>query len=129
MDDGCTCTISYAIESVLNRVHRVAVVSSEPTQERLWLKHSIVLHAEMPIYEAGFVEPTGIHLWIDLPKQVRTILFIRSVTQVYEQYKTAAPSYQEFNPNEYALILISALRISSRFIGFRLHILGAPRGL
>lgn len=43
-----------------------------------------IIHAEMPVHEAGSPDPRGLQLWIDLPKQ----------------FKMVEPSYQELGPTE-----------------------------
>ncbi|KAF9785043.1 RmlC-like cupin domain-containing protein [Thelephora terrestris] len=40
-----------------------------------------IIHAEMPVHEAGKPDPVGLQLWVDLPKQ----------------HKMVDPSYQELN--------------------------------
>ncbi|KAJ8487224.1 hypothetical protein ONZ45_g14417 [Pleurotus djamor] len=43
-----------------------------------------IIHAEMPVHEAGSPDPRGMQLWVDLPKQ----------------YKMVEPSYQELGPEQ-----------------------------
>jgi len=43
-----------------------------------------IIHAEMPVHEAGSPDPTGFQLWVDLPKE----------------FKMVEPSYQELGPEE-----------------------------
>ncbi|KAF8797981.1 hypothetical protein BYT27DRAFT_7203669 [Phlegmacium glaucopus] len=43
-----------------------------------------IIHAEMPIHVPGSLDPRGLQLWVDLPKQ----------------YKMADPSYQELSPDQ-----------------------------
>ncbi|KLO07969.1 hypothetical protein SCHPADRAFT_835900 [Schizopora paradoxa] len=43
-----------------------------------------IIHAEMPVHEAGKPEPRGLQLWVDLPKE----------------YKMVEPSYQELGAEQ-----------------------------
>ncbi|KAI0030742.1 RmlC-like cupin domain-containing protein [Vararia minispora EC-137] len=47
---------------------------------------AVIIHAEMPVHEPGKPNPTGLQLWVDLPKQALSL--------------PQEPSYQELDPDK-----------------------------
>ncbi|KII88579.1 hypothetical protein PLICRDRAFT_111207 [Plicaturopsis crispa FD-325 SS-3] len=78
-------TVTYMLEGASRHEDSAGHKGTIETGGVQWMSAGRgIIHAEMPVHEAGKPEPRGLQLWIDLPKQ----------------YKMTEPSYQELDPQE-----------------------------